>query len=140
MPLFLQIAKGGNAMTRNQLIQIYRLKRKNYPTKEIAGITGISLGTIKMQFSRHSEFKEEGVCLCCGKSFGITIINPFKKYCSKQCRINYWSKKRKIDHRKSTVKQVCPLCGKEFLNYGRKRAIYCSRECYQESRRHKDEN
>ena len=124
-------------MTREELITIYRLKRKGLTSKEIADVTGISRGTIRSMFSRNPEFKEEGVCPCCGKTFEITIINPYKRFCSKTCKVSFWNKKRNTN---STVKKICPCCGKEFFNYSHKNAIYCSKKCFQESRRYKNEN
>ena len=121
-------------MTKKEKVTIYRLKKKGYTAADISKATGVAYGTIRSMFSRHPEYKEEGVCQCCGKHFEITIINPFKRFCSKECKQAYWNNNRKIEHRKSTVKQICPCCGKEFINYGIKEQIYCSRDCYQRMR------
>ena len=121
-------------MTKKEKVTIYRLKRKGYTAADISKATGVPYGTIRSMFSRHPEYKEEGVCQCCGKHFEITIINPFKRFCSKECKQAFWNNNRKIEHRKSTVKQICPCCGKEFINYGIKEQIYCSRDCYQRMR------
>ena len=121
-------------MTKKEKVTIYRLKRKGYTAADISKVTGVPYGTIRSVFSRHPEYKEEGVCQCCGKHFEITIINPFKRFCSKECKQAYWNNNRKIEHRKSTVKQICPCCGQEFINYGIKEQIYCSRDCYQRMR------
>ena len=50
-------------MTREELITIYRLKRKGLTSKEIADKTSISQSSIRMRFSRFEEFKEEGCTL-----------------------------------------------------------------------------
>ena len=121
-------------MTKKEKVTIYRLKRKGYTASNISKVTGVPYGTIRSMFSRHPEYKEEGVCQCCGKHFEITIINPFKRFCSKECKQAFWNNNRKIEHRKSTVKQICPCCGKEFINYGIKEQIYCSRDCYHRMR------
>ena len=85
--LFCIISKGVKTnMTKKEKVTIYRLKRKGYTAADISKVTGVPYGTIRSMFSRHPEYKEEGVCQCCGKHFEITIINPFKRFCSKDCK------------------------------------------------------
>ncbi len=119
-------------MTREELITIYRLKRKGLTSKEIADKTSISQSSIRMRFSRFEEFKEEGVCPCCGKKFEITIDNPYKKYCSKKCKRKYLNANR--GKGKTAPVKTCQFCGRSFSVYLRPHQKYCSFECYQNAR------
>lgn len=122
-----------NTFTKDQLKEIYQLKEKGIPVKEISLRTGINYERLKKRLQRHPTYDEEEAvyrCLQCGKFFNPRGAVP-KKFCCEKCRKEYWSHHRKIMSRNSSKQVVCLECGKTFINYGRKKASFCCRECFQ---------
>jgi len=72
-------------------------------------------------------------CINCNQVF--VLINkrgPAPKYCSNECRRNYWRnhKDLKTKNEKALYKFVCKQCGKKFEAYGDKERLFCSRACF----------
>ncbi len=55
-----------------------------------------------------------------------------KKFCSEECRRDWWKKHPEKTERKETAqyKLKCTYCGKDFVSYGNKNRKYCSHYCY----------
>jgi hypothetical protein len=83
-------------------------------------------------------------CQNCGCEITQTPKKKTKKFCSDQCRLNWWHGKGKSEVIETTggskYTRICCHCGKVFSAYGRKDAIYCSHECYIAERYSVEEN
>jgi predicted nucleic acid-binding Zn ribbon protein len=69
-------------------------------------------------------------CKECGKEFFVFSNN--NKFCSPECRLNYYKRYMKeyvIKHAKPKKKIICVICGKEFLQYKPGKLVTCSKEC-----------
>ena len=62
-------------------------------------------------------------CQCCGKEF-VTRYTRVRKYCSDQCREQYYRDLEKV----GPYLKVCAICGKEF-EAEHPRTKYCSSLC-----------
>ncbi len=63
-------------------------------------------------------------CEGCGKKFTSSHKSP--KYCSYECKYNYWRKKRK--------QRICLTCGKSYTSKPSENKKYCSFQCYNKNR------
>lgn len=71
------------------------------------------------------------VCEWCGKNFTPKRVN--QKYCCPECQYKDHSAKKKEAQKQQRAVATCVICGKPT---NRARTIkYCSKECYEESRR-----
>lgn len=120
-------------ITNGQKRKIYTLLANGYGYRKIATLLGISIYSSKMVCKTCQEELIVSSCKNCGKE---TLSYPCyhrKKFCSDECRRDWWSKNKNTINRKMRV-YVCENCGKEFLSY-RKSARYCSRQCSGKARR-----
>ena len=115
--------------TQEQLNEIYRLKDRGVPNKDIALAVGVSYEAVKKYLARHPGKMKFDHCMNCGAPFS-SRGKIIKKFCSENCRKEYWNKHRHIDDRKSTKICECQECHKTYLSYGRKVSKFCSRECF----------
>jgi DNA-directed RNA polymerase subunit RPC12/RpoP len=70
------------------------------------------------------------VCAECGREFKVQpsrIAQGRGRFCSKDCRIKWFSKNKKYPQTKS-IKKICPQCKKEFETKYYKQK-FCSKEC-----------
>ena len=134
-------------MTKDQKIQVLKLRATGYGYKKIAQKLGISPNTVKSFCRRHKtgddsehDFSpvfsgEMALCMNCGQQIKQLAGRKRKKFCSGQCRQQYWNTHLDQVHRRAYYIFRCRHCGKEFQVYGDKGRKYCSRACYIEHRK-----
>ena len=120
-------------MTDKEICEITILQKREYGYRKIAGITGLPVGAVKSYTMRHF-VEPEDVCMECGKPL-YWADGRARTFCSRSCKTKWWNKHPHMMKKQTLNTFVCPVCGKEFSDYGRR--IYCSRACYAEARRKK---
>lgn len=73
---------------------------------------------------------EGKVCACCGKEITQTENGRPRRFCSDQCRRQWWKMHPEAGNRKAVYSKVCAYCGKTFAAYGDNRRKYCGHSCY----------
>lgn len=120
-------------MTDKEINEITILQKRGLGYRKIAEITKLPLGTLKSYTMRHF-VEPEDVCMECGKPL-TQADGRVKTFCSRSCKTRWWNKHPHMLTKQTASTFVCPVCRKEFSDYGRR--IYCSRACYAEARRKK---
>ncbi len=118
-------------MTDQQKQRIINLRAEGKQYKEIADELGLSLGCVKMFYSRLKDRQRNPRCEQCGKILRKDLIRPTRRFCSDICRVKWWAEHP--EEMKEEHKFKCELCGRNF--YSRKIRKFCSRACYYASRR-----
>lgn len=118
--------------------EIIELRKKGLSLKEIATMLNVPIGTVKSYCSRNQIISAKemygSVCLNCGKELINVPHHKNKKFCSDKCRLSWWGKNRDKLHIKNKIREICPICNKEFYRPTYKIKKYCCRECYNKSR------
>lgn len=132
-------------MTKEQKLQIAKLRAEGYGYIRIAQALGVSENTVK-SFCRRNNLTNKakvdiakmqvrvanGVyyCKCCGVSVEQNPGRKEKKFCSDKCRMEWWNNNLDMVKRKALYEFTCPHCKKQFMVYGNSRRKYCCHECY----------
>jgi endogenous inhibitor of DNA gyrase (YacG/DUF329 family) len=132
-------------MTKEQKLQIAKLRTDGYGYSRIAQTLDISVNTVK-SFCRRNQLTgkttvdipkvqeqvAEGKHFCkyCGVSIEQNQGRKEKKFCSDKCRMKWWNNNLDKVKRKAVYEFTCPHCKKHFTVYGNSRRKYCSHECY----------
>ena len=114
-------------MTDSERQIVLNLRKEGKGYKAIAKETGLNPQTIASfikQFEKH-------ICPQCHQTFPAPNGRRYKRFCSAECRIKYWSEHYKLAHRASAKKCICEECGSEFLNFKSVDRKFCSRICFQ---------
>ena len=125
-------------MTDYEKSQIHRLyDKKGYGYKKIAATLCLSVNAVKGYMQRNGLAVEkpptkptEGHCEACGKELPQTGNGRPRRFCCAECRTKWWNGHLDQVQRKAYYNLTCPQCGVEFVSYGNKNRIYCSRACY----------
>ena len=123
-------------MTNREKIIELREKGKTY--KEIAADLGLAVGTVKCICSREKNKDNTAFCLYCGKPLKLIKGKKAKRFCCDKCRHKWWLEHNDLLKRKTYVESTCAFCGKTFRTYGNRQRKYCCQDCYQRSRRGKN--
>lgn len=83
---------------------------------------------------------EGKVCVCCGKEITQPENGRPRRFCSDQCRRQWWKLHPETGNRKAVYSKVCAYCGKTFTAYGDNRRKYCGHSCYIRDRFWRDED
>ena len=133
----LVIEKEGNQMTESQKETIKVMRKSLLGYKKIAEKTGLSPSAIKAYCYRNGLNTEAiknsaGFCKNCGKPILEASKTRPRLFCCNECKSVWWNK-RNFDHKKSQliITLTCPICGKEYVDYGSAKRKYCSRICFQ---------
>ncbi|WP_226392361.1 sigma factor-like helix-turn-helix DNA-binding protein [Ructibacterium gallinarum] len=102
--------------------------------RRIAVITGISPNTIKSYCQRHLA-KNAKACKQCGRAVRQMPHRKEKQFCSDRCRMKWWNAHPSAGNRKAYYSLICKYCGREFESYGNNKRKFCSRHCYDLSRK-----
>lgn len=128
-------------MTNEQRTRITSLRHQGYGYTAIANVVGLSKDSVKAYCRKHGlggkvasthtllEVSPE-VCLCCGKQIVQRPKVKKRKFCSSDCRINWYKANPGCLHLKAVYEYICPTCGKHFSAYGNNHRKYCSHACY----------
>ncbi len=88
---------------------------------DLAGIKALSNARIT---------PDQGFCLQCGKPLCQTPGKKKVKFCSADCRQQWWNTHPEQVVRKAIYTFVCACCGKPFTAYGNTSRKYCCHNCY----------
>lgn len=121
-------------MTNEIKDKILSLQRDGLKYQQIAPMLGLPANTVRMFLIRYEE-RYRNRCPLCEKEIIQQPHRKGKKFCSDQCRRDWWNHHPAVLKRKAYYNFVCPYCGKEFVAYGNKNRKYCSRRCYADARR-----
>jgi endogenous inhibitor of DNA gyrase (YacG/DUF329 family) len=121
----------------NQNIKIRELQMQGHGYKKIAKILGISENTVKSYCRRHPV---ENSCLQCGRALSHTQGKKRKKFCSDKCRLTWWNSHKEFVKKKTFYTLTCQHCGQLFESYGNSKRKFCSRACFNDSRRKENDN
>ena len=122
-------------MATDKSMEIMKFRQQGLGYRRIAAVTGYSLNTVKSVCRRAAEQQEEKVCLQCGAKVEQPPHRKEKKFCSDKCRAAWWNSHPERVNRKAFYHLVCAHCGQPFESYGNQNRKYCSRRCYDDSRR-----
>ena len=141
-------------MNDEQKKKIVELRLNGQSYSKIASKLGVSVSTIKSYCVRNNVFAfnsedetrntmnskkgKENECGFCGKFLTRSRIGQHKKFCSEECRRNWWKSNNNKINRKAWYISNCAGCGIEFKSYGNKNRKYCSHACYIKKRFQKE--
>lgn len=119
-------------MTNKEIEEITILQKRGTGYMKISKITRLPINAVKSYVARHPA-EQEDVCLECGKTLNHTEHRRQKTFCSSLCKNKWWYAHPHMMTKQTLNTFICPVCGEEFKDYGRR--IYCSVNCYAEARR-----
>ncbi|MBR6028584.1 MAG: sigma-70 family RNA polymerase sigma factor [Clostridia bacterium] len=114
-----------------QLISELRSAGRSY--QDIADETGISIGSIKMYFSRSKDTGSAPRCEQCNRPLRQDVIRTSRRFCSDKCRVRWWEMHPDKSQSAEQHRFTCAVCGKVF--FSKKPHKYCTRACYYASRK-----
>lgn len=143
-------------MTEFQAKQIRDLRLRGTGYRAIASVVGLSRDIVRNYCKSHGldgfateltlnmkEQMEAGTaCQCCGKEIKQPATGRKRKFCSDECRRNWWASHQADINRKPTAyyEKQCAYCGKTFTAYGNRNRKYCSHACYVRDRFWREED
>ena len=119
-------------MTNEEIREIEIMQKRGMGPTKIADITKQPVSAIKAYVVRHP-LEPEDVCLNCGKPLAQDDHRRKKTFCSRVCKSKWWYAHPHMMTKQTLNTFVCPVCGKEFSDYGKR--VYCSVGCYAIARR-----
>ncbi|MHB1154068.1 MAG: RNA polymerase subunit sigma-70 [Eubacteriales bacterium] len=128
-------------MTNEQRKQITAMRQDGFGYTTIAKAVGLSKDNIKAYCRTHdlAGIKaqdntritlEQDCCLKCGKPLSQTLGKKKVKFCSADCRQQWWNSHPEQVTQKAIYSFTCAYCGKLFTAYGNVRRKYCCHDCY----------
>lgn len=121
--------------------QIKQMRSVGYGYKRIAKELDLTLSVIRYACSKLSdEDLLEGRCEKCGLKIKSFKGKKRKRFCSDQCRWDWWNQHYKDIQRKAFTTHQCKCCAKEFTSYGNNKRVYCSHACYIKDKLNKGTN
>ncbi|SFS05828.1 hypothetical protein SAMN05661086_03488 [Anaeromicropila populeti] len=143
-------------MTASQEKQIRELRMRGIGYRAIGSVVGVSRdivrnfckargleGYAKALTKNVMEQMQSGeACFYCGKRMEQPYTGRPRKFCSNQCRRDWWkAHPEAVEKRKTAVyQQTCACCGITFEAYGNRNRKYCSHNCYIKDRFWREEN
>lgn len=120
-------------MTNEEKNTVSNLRKQGYGYKRIAGMTGISVNTIKSFCNTKKRKRPDDFhCMNCGKPISHIPHKKKRKFCSDKCRMDWW--KIHSEKREKSYAHNCLFCGKDFYS-DRATSKYCSVACFADARR-----
>lgn len=133
-------------MTEKQKKQILDMRKNGDGYKTIATATGLSRDIVRSFCKKRNmagfgnvfvlndkeKVDEYKRCLNCYKQVKQPARGRRKKFCSEECRRQWWKTHSEECCQKETAQYPlkCAYCGKDFVSYGNKNRKYCSHYCY----------
>ena len=131
------ICRRGFSMTNKQKQQIENLRSLGKSYSIIANALHLPKNTVKSYCRRggivpniSEDVELSSVCDNCGQPLIQTHGTKNKRFCSDQCRMQWWYRHSEEMRHSTEYHFICPVCGKEFVSYGNPTRIYCSRACF----------
>ena len=150
LPRQYDVARGETVMSEQEIRQISELRKNGAGYKVIAAALGLSRDTVRGVCKRThltAEVKpaivnpgisseETGRCVCCGKAVAPSARGRKKRFCSDDCRRQWWNKNAELHCKNEAAfySYTCLQCGKVFQAYGNKKRKYCGHDCYIKAR------
>ena len=126
-------------MNKLQIEQLNRMRIAGYGPTKIARELGISVNTVSSYNRRHPVPPGAIRCANCGRLVPLTKGKRAKRFCSIECKTQWWNKRRYGDNR-NVITSTCQFCGKEFKSYASDKRKYCSKTCFHDARRNRGIN
>lgn len=133
-------------MTDFQMKQIREFRMKGVGYRAIGSVVGLSRDVVRNYCKTHGldgiaseltmnlkeQIQQGLVCLSCGKELKQPDTGRKKKFCTDNCRRQWWVEHSDSIQRKETsfYEKTCVYCNKDFKVYGNKNRKYCSHNCY----------
>lgn len=127
-------------MTDHQRMKTVKMRNAGCSYSEIAKALTVSRDTIKTFCRRNNIVIDsqntavpndtEGVCPECGNPIVQVAGRKPKRFCSPECRQQWWNAHPERVGQKAVYEYVCLGCGQYFTSYGNSHRKYCSHECY----------
>jgi len=128
-------------MTNEQRERIATMRQDGCGYTTIAKTVGLTKDNVKAYCRAHdlagikaqsnARIKpDQGFCLQCGKPLRQTPSKKKVKFCSADCRQQWWNAHPEQVVRKAIYSFVCACCGKPFTDYGNNSRKYCCHNCY----------
>lgn len=135
-------------MTDYEKNKIISLKENGNSANSISKELNISLNTVKSFLRRNKNLTDNGKiiinsriesqvfnhCLNCGKEINQNKNTKKRKFCSIECKNEWYKNHSEYIKRKANYEIECESCHKTFISYGNKNRKYCSHSCYIDSR------
>lgn len=137
-------------MTEFQARQIASLRAEGAGYRAIGTVVGLSRDIVRNYCKSHGlagygadtamNLKERMAlgynCKCCGKQMQQPTTGRRRKFCSDQCRRQWWNAHPEEHIRKASAyyEATCAGCGKTFSAYGNSHRKYCCHACYVSAR------
>jgi hypothetical protein len=132
---------GGAKMTDTQRTQIKELRLAGYGYTTIAKVIGLTKDNVKAYCRAHDLAgikaqsnaritPDQGFCQCCGKPLHQIPGRKKPKFCSADCRQQWWNTHPEKVTRKAIYSFTCAYCGNLFTAYGNASRKYCCHNCY----------
>ncbi|QSX09552.1 RNA polymerase subunit sigma-70 [Alkalibacter rhizosphaerae] len=129
---------------QKQQIREFRIRGVGY--RAISSITGLSRDIVRnyckaygldgfardLNINIKEKIDKQEACLSCGKDLKQPATGRKRKFCSDDCRRDWWQRHPdSIKRNEETIfEYTCAYCGQEFKVYAQKSRKYCSHECY----------
>lgn len=142
-------------MTELQRKQIINMRKNGKGYKTIATAVGMSRDAVRNFCKRNSmtgygqatalnteeRIENNEICANCCTPIQQPAKGRHKKFCSDECRRDWWRKHPEEIKQKETAQYhlKCKYCGREFVSYGNKNRKYCSHYCYIHDRFYREE-
>lgn len=127
-------------MTDEQREQIRRLRYQGIGYGSIAELLSLPENTVKSFCKRNglagklakgkTEIPDGHYCKCCGLPVLQNEKRKEKKFCSTECRMQYWRTHQDLVQHKAIYNYECAYCHKPFVAIGNPHRKYCSHACY----------
>jgi len=125
-------------MIKNEKAKINDLRKQGYGYKKIAKELSITISAVRYACSASlDEDLLNGSCEQCGLRIKSIKGKKKKRFCSDQCRWQWWNNHQKEVNKKAYYTHRCRCCNKEFASYGNSKRVYCSHGCYIKSKLNK---
>lgn len=97
---------------------------------------GIAGDSVVVALNLEEQKNSSMICLQCYKALKQTSRGRTRKFCSEECRRNWWRlhPEARQKNEKARVKLTCHHCAEEFESYGNTLRKFCSHNCYIKSR------
>lgn len=119
-------------MTKEQQLEVLRLRGIGLSFGEIADKIGLSKNTVKSFYRRKhdtQEYKPKAACEQCGAPIFPKAGHKVPRFCSDKCRSTWWNAHPGQMKAGGMIDITCKGCGTTFRAYPSQHREYCSRAC-----------
>lgn len=126
--------KGGMDLTQSDIGRIIELQKRGLGYKRISAETNLPVNSVKTYCRRHPIDSVAGNCEYCQAPLVRLPHTKEKRFCSDNCRNEWWKAHPEAINRKKQYPHTCRFCGREFYT-SRESSGFCSRKCFADFRR-----